>query len=360
MNTTSPSLFGLSSSNSNKDFSNRKSWGKNQFNNAFPVALACYMHEKNINPVYLKLSNECKVLSDYIEVKDVFGLEPLDNNLFFSFETDFPPYRTMVVNNLPGIDLVTSNIENEPSSFLRGIEIKLTAFPDSASSSLPVEEQGSEIVIRPDSIVYLAFSLAQIFKDDIDELKKLMDPFFERNSDVEWEDFTQIKPLANELETLLDNILVAKIDEQTPLLMQPIWKTQGESLLLEDNCFDMYIWSNYAFTRLFVNHYSSNGTRVDRKLRTLVWLILMIYEFSKDMKINHEYIIDTYSYFTKNDKAFAIGGKLTNRYMKHDILKTPRIKKEQLNNIILGGGHMYLSPERRLDAAILSTPGLFD
>lgn len=45
--------------------------------------------------------------------------------------------------------------------------------------------------------------------------------------------------------------------------------------------------------------------------------------------------------------------------MKSDELLKPRIKKEEIKNIILGGGHLLLSPERRFDAALVSTPDLF-
>jgi HindVP restriction endonuclease len=41
-------------------------------------------------------------------------------------------------------------------------------------------------------------------------------------------------------------------------------------------------------------------------------------------------------------------------------LTTPRIHKDAIKEIILGGGQNFLSPERRLDAAILNIPGLFD
>ena len=40
----SPALYGLNKGNSNRDFSKRKTWGKNQFNTAFPVSLSCYLH----------------------------------------------------------------------------------------------------------------------------------------------------------------------------------------------------------------------------------------------------------------------------------------------------------------------------
>lgn len=48
-----PRLYALN--HSNRDFSQRDSWGKNQFNNSFPTALACYMHSQGLDPVYLKL-----------------------------------------------------------------------------------------------------------------------------------------------------------------------------------------------------------------------------------------------------------------------------------------------------------------
>ena len=46
--------------------------------------------------------------------------------------------------------------------------------------------------------------------------------------------------------------------------------------------------------------------------------------------------------------------------MTSDELTTPRIKKDEIKNIILGGGEQFLSPERRFDAIILNTPNLFD
>lgn len=50
----------------------------------------------------------------------------------------------------------------------------------------------------------------------------------------------------------------------------------------------------------------------------------------------------------------------TYQYMKSPVLTNPRIKKDEIKNIILGGGELLLSPERRFDAVILNTLGLFD
>lgn len=85
----------------------------------------------------------------------------------------------------------------------------------------------------------------------------------------------------------------------------------------------------------------------------------MLFDFSKDGQIDHLRIIDELSYNTKNDKAFAVSGKVTHKYMKSDELETPRIHSSKIKEIILWWWHLLLSPERRFDAIIYSSPSLF-
>ena len=48
--------------------------------------------------------------------------------------------------------------------------------------------------------------------------------------------------------------------------MQPIWKTEGKSAKLHDNCLDIFMWSNLAFTRLFIDAAKSefNSDKITR------------------------------------------------------------------------------------------------
>lgn len=131
MSNLEPSLFGIN--RSNRDFTRSASWGKNQFNSSFPVALACYMEYKNIKPIYLVCDYKMKVNHNKIEVADIFGMSYKSKHLFFAFERDFIPYQDIVIGTLPRIDLVTLNQENQ-NTCLRGIEIKLTALPDHTTS----------------------------------------------------------------------------------------------------------------------------------------------------------------------------------------------------------------------------------
>ena len=118
-----------------------------------------------------------------------------------------------------------------------------------------------------------------------------------------------------------------------------------------------------AFTRLFVDATNSeierNKTNISRQSRTVIWLFRMLFDFAFNGQINHELVIDSLSYNTKNDKAFALSGKVTHNYMKCNELITPRIQKKEIRNIIIGGGQNLLSPERRFDAIIFNSPELF-
>lgn len=129
---------------------------------------------------------------------------------------------------------------------------------------------------------------------------------------------------------------------------------------------DVFVWSNLAFARLFIDLTKKEINRfgyvrtIARHTRTVLWLFKMLYEFSLSGSFNYGKIIDNLSYNTKNDKAFAVSGKITHAYMNSQSLKQPRIQKQEIKSIILGGGQNLLSPERRFDAIICNSPDLFN
>ena len=49
-----PALFGLDKSN--RDFSRKTAWGKNQFNSSFPASLCAYLNYKGLSANYLTVS----------------------------------------------------------------------------------------------------------------------------------------------------------------------------------------------------------------------------------------------------------------------------------------------------------------
>lgn len=352
-----PRLFGLR--HSNRDFTLSESWGKNQFNSSFPAALVCYMGEKKVLPIYLRLGADLTIQHSQIETDGLLGLPHNSNNLFFSFEESFTPYSDLVIGHLPRADLVTRNSSTRNKDCLAALEIKLTALPDSTTFNSTDESlYGSEIVIRPDTIVYIALAVAQVFSTRKRDLKDIISPVSSRVAG--WEDADNVRPHIERFSEALDVLLKGIVDAQVPLLLQPIWKTLGKKGILAENCYDVFVWSNCSLIRLFVDQARGQLGRFTRTERSLVWLIKMLDDFSIHGMINPNQIIDQLTYNTKNDKAFAVSGKITNPYMRSPELTKPRISKYATREIILGGGHHYLSPERRLDAIILNSPDLFE
>ncbi len=352
--TDKPGLYGIT--NSNRNFTQKNSWGKNQFNSSFPASLSSYLSHKNLENNYITLGNDLKVKHSFISTTELFGINPKSENIFFAFESIHNPFQPFVIGTLPRVDLVIQDLNGK---CLSGIEIKLTALPDNTTCNFSENKFGTEIVIRPDTIVYLACSIAQNFKDKTNDLKAYFPEKFDKITD--WSEINNVLPFIKEMVSILDAISNNIIDSQKPIVMQPVWKTEGKSPRLTENCLDVFVWSDLGFMQLFLD--AGRGekelTKINRQVRTIVWLFKMLFEFSKSGQFDHHRIIDELSYNTKNDKAFAVSGMVTHPYMNSENLTKPRITKKELKNIILGGGQNLLSPERRFDAIIYNSPELF-
>ncbi len=266
-NTSKPGLFGLQ--NSNRDFTKKESWGKNQFNSSFPTALACYMSYKNLAPVYLSVDSNLKIYHSKIKVSKVFGVKYDFPNLLFAFERDYLPYQNLVIGTLPRVDLVTIN--QSSNICLRCIEIKLTALPDHTTCELQDDYYGCEIVVRPPTIIYISLSIAECYLDNQTVLLNLLEPVC--NHIIDWNHpdnlFTIMPDIINAIEAVLNQCF----SRQIPLIMQPIWKTQGKSAKLHYDCLDIFMWSNIAFTRLFIDAAKKEIKieKISRHKRCVLW-----------------------------------------------------------------------------------------
>ncbi len=343
-----PSLFGLKKTN--RDFTQRETWGKNQFNSSFPAALCCFLASKNIKANYLAISDG-KLTPGFISIKDVFSIPADDNDAYFAFESQHTPYQKFVVGSLPRTDLVIQ--KESTGECLSGLEVKLTALPDNTTYSLNEELYGSEIVVRPDTIVYLACSIAAGLSNELSDHL----PSIKIN---DWSDARLVLKKIDQIINAVEFLSIVLEKQQHSFLLQPIWKTIGKSPELSENCLDMFVWSNAGFSN-FISSIAKNNhdSTITRQTRTAVWLYKMLSDIKDNKRFNHEKIIDTLSYNTKNDKAFASAGNVTNRYMSCSRLIKPIIKKSEIKEIILGGGQNMLSPERRFDAILFNSPGLF-
>jgi HindVP restriction endonuclease len=357
---STPSLYGIK--HSSRDFSQPTAWGKNQFNNAFPVALLCYLGDvyKSDKPVLIHLTNKNGELSaahNFVDTSTLLGQPANSDSLFFKFEDSFTPYTDLLSEDkTPKLDLVIRD-RSHRNTCLAGFEIKLTALPDNSTHIYTDESRfGSEIVMRPPTIPYIAFGIIEAYERKQSGISDLVQQTCETVQD--WGNGAEIKERMLEFKQTLNTVLSHKLENQKPLMLQPIFKTKGKQMVLEDYCFDYFVWTDFALTRLFMDGVSKKGD-VTRQERTLVWLLRMLYDFSRKGQFNYSDIIKTSSFNFRNDKAFACNGSVTNKYMRSPQLTKPRFRKEIIRDIILGGGQKFLSPERRLDAILVSSPDLF-
>ncbi|MCU0480994.1 MAG: HindVP family restriction endonuclease [Anaerolineae bacterium] len=349
-----PSLFGIQ--HSNRDFTKTDGWSKNNFNSAFPTSLCCYMASQHIQPVYLIMDENGVLHHTKIDVTALFNHSPFSDSVYYAFESIYSPYQTLVIGDLPRIDLVI--MDRTTGITKRGLEIKLTALPDNSTAHLSDAEYGCELVIRPDTIVYLALSVANLFKNNPEELENYLP--IQGLKSINWSNPIQLLEILPVFIMLFKSLMSNYTSEQIPLIMQPIWKTQGKRLILDDNAFDIFVWSNFAVTQLFFYSFNANSKTINRQIRAIIWLMRMLYDFVTGGKIDYARIIDALSLSTKNDKAFSASGRITHRFMTCPELTNPRIKKDAIRHIILGDGQKLLSPERRLDAVIMSMSELFE
>lgn len=341
-------LFGIEHTNR----PDMQHWTKNCFNSSFPAALANYMLCKGIPAIYAKLAivdNELKVVCEEIPISELFrcgNLQP--SELVFNFESKFEPYQDFAFDSIDGIDLV---VKDMAGNYLAPVEVKLTVLPTSATAKKPEEEWGSEIVVRTATTSYLAFSVWNEVKDNARHIREI---FEDTCSNIgSWtNDFEMSHKTAN-LKSVIDVFEREYIQYQRPLVMQPFWKTKGQSPILCENCFDIVVWSNLAFSRLFLE--TANDDTMSRPMRASARMARCLWELSKSGKIRVEDIYRQMAFGQQTDKEVSVPGDRWRKYITTNRTVTPAVSKEAINEIIAPGYIENLRPERRFDQTLYFT-----
>ena len=354
--TSIPGLFGQPKGRSSRDYTKERFWGKNQFNSSFPVSLVAYMHSKALKLAYLRTNGDNEIEHDEIGADVLLGMDPLDENTYYNYEAGFAPYEDFYVGDREKIDLVVADKSNRNMPLV-GLEIKLTALPDNSTKNRENSEQGCEIVVRPPTICFLACSICSCYPtgEGRDRLRNLLNSVPQINH---WEEADEVSPHYDKIEAAVLAVSNDMQDRQKPLVLQPIWKTEGAKMRLAEDCLDCFVWSDLALLNLCIAQTGTPG--MSRFKRTVIWTYRMLFDYSVYGQFDYVRIIKLHSYDYANDKAFAVNGAITNTYLKSRELICPRIKRQEIKYIILGGGQKFLSPERRFDAVLAASPEIFE
>lgn len=362
-----PALYGINSSNSDRSGSDL--WGKNQFNSAFPLALCLKMRDDGIRPVYVCFdeSNHISANDNQITMSNV--VEQPDQE-YYSFETQYPEYQDYTLGN-ESIDLVVfqKSRKHSPDASrfpVRPLEVKLTVVPDVTTSQLNSNEWAPELVVRPISSAYAMLGIAsRLLSGDHDELlgevTALLHTCCQRMQRDDWTNVKAVLAKSHDLVQCLDGVMKLVRPLQSAFLIQAIWRTIGQTPMLDGQCFDVFVWSNLAVVGIplmMVKHQRRNV--MNRNLREVVRHVSALYALCTTKTFNY---VDTYGGMglsLQTDKSFAISGKVTGKILRHPRLRQPHYGIDDIPTIILNGGESLLKPERRLDAALVSQVAMND
>lgn len=351
-----PGLFAQDHGNSSRDYTKPYFWGKNQFNSSFPASLVAYMCSKGIDPVYIMTDGDNNIIHNYITPSSLLRIDPLAPNAFYMYETGFPAYDRFYTGDREKIDLVM--VDSATDTPLIGLEIKLTALPDNTTKNKGEDNFGCEIVVRPPTINFIGCSICHSFPDNEGKsrLKELLGNIHINH----WEEIKEVLPKYGEIRDAVMRVSSYLCHNQTPLILNAIWKTEEGKPKLSEDCLDVFVWSNLAVIQMFSKRETESKSGISRSMRAMIWLYLMLWEYCVYNQFDYMRIVRLHSYNTGNDKAFALSGIQTHKLMKSPELLHPRVGKQEIKNIILGGGQNLLSPERRFDAVIVNSPDLFE
>lgn len=348
-----PSLYGLTTTNTNR--TGKDLWGKNQFNSTFPVALCLKMRDDEVDPVYVHLDQNLAIRNstDSLSMNGILG--GANDNTYYRFEYAFGPYSMFVGDSLEKIDLVVVK-DNRP---LRPLEVKLTVVPDSSTATDDETLWGPEMVVRPVSSAYAMMGIARRLRKGenrslLMQVEAELKPVYSKV--IGWDNVAEIAQKGDALTEALSNAVKIACKVQGPYLLQPIWKTEGQSLKFCRQCFDVFVWSDAAIMSIPLERLRNGGTseKVSRHLREVARHVKAFYEACALGHFNYH---DTYGGMpldNQTDKSFSISGKITRKYLGHVRLRKPHYSTEVLQEIILNGGEKMLKPERRFDAAVVA------
>jgi len=282
------------------------------------------------------------------DMADILGKN--SETAFYQFEGSFEPYARFWRNDTDAIDLIVW----ADGSPVRPLEVKLTVVPDSITSKGPKSEWAPELVMRPVSSAYAMLGIASSLLDDgnreirgevVDKLKVAY------NCISDWKNESEALKHKHQIVSCLKAALHMCEAVQRPFLLQPIWRTSGQSLKLCDRCFDVFVWSDASVMSLPIQE-CKGESRMTRSFREVARHVRGLYDILQTGDFDYSGIYKGITHRSLTDRSFSISGKSSIKYMYHKRLEFPVLPASELSKIVLNGGESELKPERRFDAAV--------
>lgn len=356
-----PLLFGLGNANHVFDEKHKaEAFGKNIFTNAFPIALAQYMDSIGIGPMCIRAFVKDDVLTtEQVEIPFSEQICCDAKKARWLFEESYDAYDKFATGEPNRSDIVVE--DGATGEHAAALEVKLITVPNSATAHYERSQQSCELVTRPPSIEQLCFSIARSFgyanRHDIGDIiaESLGNPM-----DYKWNDERFMLEHLPRLVHAAESVAKEGIDEQHTFALSAIWRTKGQNPVLDDECFDVFTWTDMAFMQLFTDSVSAKATSISRPARSVIWLVKALFDYSVQGKVTFEKTHSDITFGAQTDKAASFAGPKMLKFIGGKTFMHPRIKSSDYTKIIEPHAVDYLKPERRLDAVLGITKMLDD
>lgn len=310
------SFLGLTSKNSNRSQAVQTT---DQVNTSFPIALLCRMNQLKIDPNFLKLTD------GELEMSTISPTEIIGDakKVYFGFEATCANPRYTRFTNLPRADVCVSKNGDRGAGV--PIEVKLVVVPDQSTINRTPEDQGPELVVRPDSIAQVAAYLCAANLSTISAI-------FAKYGNLNLKDEHKLR---HNLPLVIECLrkVAQSIDDQSPFLCMPTWHTDGDEM----TAFDMFFISDAAFVEMIceISSPKTKVKKITRPMRTAMWLYLLLKSACEHGTFDWENIFQKHGYSgSKNDKAFALNGTVMNRFVRCPNLTNPRVPLSEIDKIM--------------------------
>jgi len=281
--------------------------------------------------------------------KDIILTDP--KTAVWSFESTYSEYAKYTNDTPNGSDVVVKNKEGKDTS---AFEIKLVVVPTSGSANKPREKQWCELVIRPASIEQLAFSIARSYGiEQRDTLRKIIVEALGAPQDLSWPSASAMMGHKNAVIKAAENIIRSGIGEQTPLVVIAEWRTEGQTPRLDENAFDVFVVTDMALLSVFIQTAKNKSKKISRPYRSVIWLVKSLYDYSVQHSLQFLDITAKLNYGLQSDKSASFTRRAT-EMLDSDNFQHPRVKRNEVENILPPKAFKVLAPERRLDGALMT------
>lgn len=322
-------------------------WDRETFPKAISVALANYLGDRGLPLNYVSTDGGCSCNVEQITTSEIYGSGGTPfTALRFDFDSVYGPHLDLA-SGVPESDLV---VTDSVSGSSRRLDILASVVPDASTRNLEPSRMGPEMTVRTNMLKSCALSMASSL---MGERESALETLRDAVRDIEISDWESVSECADSMVKAIDRLELSYPALQKPMLLQCMWRTEADGPVMDDDAMDIFVWSDFAFSRLFLEstRRSSDGGPT-RPMRCAVRLFSIIISILEGNHPDLDRIIKDTGYGIAGNREFMVNGKQSNRMMSCNRLVRPVLKTSEIRNLASEGFEGMIAPERRLDTCM--------